>query len=122
MGWPLQADGALTLTADTAGAAWVSGFLRRPTDGALVATLVVGGSKQRGFLRSTAGALVYNVGGAVSYQQHGFAFAADDSLCTVAVDPNVQYAAPGGGGGTDDLRQHGLKRDTSGRVYATVVA
>ena len=120
MAYPLQADGALTLTADTTGMAWVSGFRRRPSDGALVATTTTAGAtKQRGFLRAATGELVYNVGGTVAYFQHGFGFAADDSLCTVGTDPDRQYAAAPGG--ADDLKHHGLKFDNAGRVYATVL-
>jgi hypothetical protein len=121
MGWPLQSDGALTLTTDTTNAAWVSGFLRRPSDGALVATQSTSNAtKQRGFLRKPTGELVYNAVGTPAYSQHGFTFASDDSLCTQSVDPDIQYS--GAVGGADDLRHHGLKFDSLGRVYATVVA
>lgn len=108
--WPRAADQALQLTADTTNAAWRVGFRRRPTDGALVATTTVaGGTMQHGFLRDAAGTLIYNVGGAVTQRHNGFAFAADGSLCTVAVDPAPTYL------------HHGLKFDTSGRVYAVVL-
>ena len=112
--WPRAADLALQLTADTAAGADVEGFRRRVADGALVATLVVAGSTVHGFLRSTlagsgVGILVYNVGGAVAVRHNGFAFAADGSLCTVGADPGLPL-------------HHGLKFDSSGRVYAVVLA
>jgi hypothetical protein len=108
--FPLAADGALQLTADNAAEAWRVGFRRRPTDGALVGTTsTAGATQQHGFLRNAAGDLVYNAGGAVAQIHGGFARAADGSLCTAAADPSPAY------------KHHGLKFDTSGRVYAVVL-
>ena len=119
MGWPLAADGALQLTNDNATSVWRSGFRRRAADGFLVAqTTTAGCTKQNGFLRdgpnfpeqAADGALCYNVGGAVAYIHHGFAFASDDTLCTTGTDPAPAY------------KHNGLKFDSAGRVYATVLA
>jgi hypothetical protein len=105
--WPLAADGALKLTFDTAGAAWVAGFRRRPSDGSLVATTSTAGATNRGgFLRAPTGELVYSLGAAAL--RHGFARDSAGALATVAADPGLEP-------------QHALKMDAAGRPYATVL-
>jgi hypothetical protein len=108
--WPLAADGALKLTADTTGAAWVAGFLRRPSDGSLVATLAPGTPAPRGgYVRDANGALAYSAA-AATQEHNGFALDASNFLATTAADPAPTY------------RHHGLKQDSTGRVYVVVNA
>lgn len=110
--WPLAADGALQLTADTTGARWDRGFLRRAADGALVATTTPGTPAFRnGYVRDTNGALAYSTAAAAK-EHGGFALDASNQLAVVTADPAPPY------------KHHGLKFEQAAlpRVYAVVLA
>jgi hypothetical protein len=119
---PLNPSGAVTLTTDTTGATWAAGFLRRPSDGALVATAAPSAPSPRsGFSRDTNGALVIEDGSTPVTGRGLHARTAAGALPITQVDPNLQYAT-GPNDGNDDIRRSGVKQDAAGRLYAVVVA
>lgn len=107
--WPRAADGALQLTEDAVGAVYQAGILRRPSDGAAVATQSPS-PPAGGFPRAANGAIAYAPAApAVAATHNGFALTADGRLATTQVDPAPAFL------------QHGLKFDPARRVYAVVL-
>lgn len=107
--WPRAADGALQVTADAVGARYVNGFMRRPSDGALVVVAPPGTQMHNGFCVSAAKLLCFTAGGAATVIEHGFARGSQREIVSVAADPSPAYL------------HHGLKFDSTGRVYAVVL-
>jgi len=89
--WPLAADGALQVTADTTGARYVNGFMRRPSDGALVVAAPPGAQMHNGFCVDASKFLCFTAGGAAVTLEHGFARGASRELVSVAADPAPAY-------------------------------
>jgi hypothetical protein len=105
--WPRDGSGALLLTTDSAGARYVNGFMRRPSDGALVTASPPGSQLHNGFCVDANKFLCCTAGGAAVTVEHGFARGAQRELVTVASDPAPAYL------------HHGLKFDSTGRVFAS---